>query len=156
MAVNIMDAVAVDNTSWTGITLPNNILGGIDVQMSTGNSFKLSFSSEQTDTVNGSLDTALSLTYSDITDVVVTNSDGSVTYVESTDYEVDLANGTITLLSTGSMSADTDYLVEYLHYPYFRGIPGLSMNQNLSREVVYIKAEEASADTLILYYSEKR
>lgn len=154
--VQILPAVGVNNTTWTEIVLPNSILGGVDIQLDTGNAFQMSISQEQTDTVNGTLDTPLSLTYGDISDVGVTSADGLTTYTVTTDYTIDAANGTITLLSTGTMLASTDYLVTYNYYPYFRGVPGLTMNQNMSKESIFIQAEEASANVLVMCYTEKR
>jgi uncharacterized protein YcfL len=159
-SVNIMDKVAVTNTAYTEISIPDGSLGGVDIQLDTGNAFKFSFSEVYTDTVNGALDAPINLSYGAITDVVVTSADGLTTYAVTTDYTYTAGDestlATITLLSTGSMLASTDYLVSYTYYPYFRGVPGLTMNQNLSKRNIYIKAEEATANALVMYYTEKR
>jgi len=50
--------------------------------------------------------------------VVVTTTDGLTTFTEGTDYTIDYVNGTITCLSTGSMTANTDYLIDYDYYKF--------------------------------------
>ncbi len=46
----------------------------------------------------------------------VTDSTGATTYTRDTDYTMSYASGTITVLSTGSMSDATSYLIDYLHW----------------------------------------
>ena len=45
----------------------------------------------------------------------VTNIDGTVTYTRDTDYEMDYLLGKIKCLSSGSMVASTNYLIDYYH-----------------------------------------
>lgn len=49
---------------------------------------------------------------------VVTSTDGSTTYIRGTDYQMDYEDGQIKCLSTGSMSASTDYLIDYDYTVY--------------------------------------
>ena len=67
------------------------------------------------ETFTSALDTAVELDYTGLssTAVVVTSADGSVTYTEGTDFTIDKDKGTITVLSTGTMTDATDYLITY-------------------------------------------
>lgn len=67
---------------------------------------------------SGTLDTAVSLAHRNIRSSpapVVTNTAETVTYTEGTDYTIDYNEGKITCLSTGSMAANTGYLIDYTY-----------------------------------------
>ncbi len=65
-----------------------------------------------------SIDTAVSLDNKGIVQYseTATNTAGTTTYTRDTDYTMDYTAGTITPITGGSMSAATEYEIDYLHY----------------------------------------
>ena len=62
------------------------------------------------ETINGSYDEPIQLTYKNLESVSIGG------FTEDTDYTFDSDDGTITILSTGSMNESTDYITAYTYY----------------------------------------
>jgi hypothetical protein len=99
-----------------------NILKGLIKELYTVYGIALSkdiLSHTETKTLH--FDTAISLAYKNIVTISI---DG---FIQDTDYTVDLKEGTVTILSTGSMTDNTDYSIVYDYYLFI----------NESNEVIY-------------------
>ena len=89
---------------------------------------------------SGTLDTWVQLDHTDIVEdsETVTSYDGSVTYEKGTDYQMDYSNGKIMCLSSGSMSANTDYKIDYEYVAHewtFDADDGFEMKLKWVREI---------------------